>query len=296
MFDITIFIVFVALLEIGKTTMIATISPEAQFTDESVSTCQFAQRVALVKNAASVNEEVEPELVIQRLRAEVRRLREEVEFLSRKNDDDEVDGGERLTREMSQQQISELTESIHRYVQDRDKSSHLDFCGSITLPRIRAVCSIFKDFLLRKPNERIVDDDKSNSDDESLQKSERSFAPNKVIVQNVMEDGRGMTRAPSDNASENGNRSNVNNCVCGVPLCRDQRVVTEPNLAFAWFKDRYPGTAAIDESKNLLKTKISEVYYYSQRVECRCCYSLNDSYYAIILTRFSSRLRFLEGR
>ena len=52
--------------------MIATISPEAQFTDESVSTCHFAQRVALVKNSASVNEEVEPELVIQRLRAEVR--------------------------------------------------------------------------------------------------------------------------------------------------------------------------------------------------------------------------------
>ena len=72
-----------------KTTMIATISPDAQFTDESVSTCHFAQRVALVKNSATVNEEIEPELVIQRLRAEVRRLREEVEFLSRKHDDDD---------------------------------------------------------------------------------------------------------------------------------------------------------------------------------------------------------------
>ncbi|KAL3785545.1 hypothetical protein ACHAW5_010506 [Stephanodiscus triporus] len=35
-----------------KTTMIATISPEARFTDESVSTCHFTQRVALVKNSA----------------------------------------------------------------------------------------------------------------------------------------------------------------------------------------------------------------------------------------------------
>lgn len=272
-------IVFVALLEIGKTTMIATISPEAQFTDESVSTCHFAQRVALVKNSASVNEEVEPELVIQRLRAEVRRLREEVEFLSRKNDNDEGDGGETHAQELSPQQMSELTESIHNYVQDRDKSSHLDFCGGITLPRIRAVCSIFKDFLLRKPNERIVDDEKSNSDDESLEKNERSFTPkNKAIGQNVREEGRSTTQAPSDNGSEKGNRSKANNCVCGVPLCRDQRVITEPNLAFAWFKDRYPGTAAIDESKNLLKTKITEVYYFCQRVACRFCYSLDNLY------------------
>jgi kinesin family protein 6/9 len=94
-------------MEIGKTTMIATISPDAQFTDESVSTCHFAQRVALVKNSASVNEEVEPELVIQRLRAEVRRLREEVEFLSGKNDDDEGEGGEKQNRELSQQQMIE---------------------------------------------------------------------------------------------------------------------------------------------------------------------------------------------
>ena len=108
--------------------MIANISPDAQFTDESVSTCHFAQRVALVKNSASVNEEVEPELVIQRLRAEVRRLREEVEFLSGKNDDNEGEGGEKQNRELSEQQMRELKESIHKYVKDRERSSHLDFC------------------------------------------------------------------------------------------------------------------------------------------------------------------------
>jgi len=42
-----------------------------------------------------VNKKVDPELVIQRLWAEVKRLREEVDFLSGKNDDDEAiyDGG-----------------------------------------------------------------------------------------------------------------------------------------------------------------------------------------------------------
>ena len=32
-----------------KTVMVATVSPEAPQTEESISTCQFAQRVALVK-------------------------------------------------------------------------------------------------------------------------------------------------------------------------------------------------------------------------------------------------------
>jgi hypothetical protein len=38
-----------------KTTMIATINPEPEHTDESISTCRFAQRVARVKNTAVVN-------------------------------------------------------------------------------------------------------------------------------------------------------------------------------------------------------------------------------------------------
>jgi kinesin family protein 6/9 len=248
--------------------MIATISPDAQFTDESVSTCHFAQRVALVKNSATVNEEIEPELVIQRLRAEVRRLREEVEFLSRKHDDDDGVGGEKQNCELSRQQMCELTDSIRKYVHDCEKFSRLDFCGGITLPRIRAVCAIFKDFLLRKRNEMIVDDDESKSDKESSEKNEISFAPTTANSQVVKESSdknnasnkgdRNRTPAPNENKIEKENTSKVN-CICGVPMCKDQQVIAEPNLAFAWFKDRYPETKAIDENKDLLKTKITEV-------------------------------------
>ena len=72
-----------------KTMMVATISQEAKQTDESISTCQFAQRVALIKNNAYINEELEPELVIQRLKAEVKRLREEVRYLQGENGEGE---------------------------------------------------------------------------------------------------------------------------------------------------------------------------------------------------------------
>lgn len=57
-----------------KTTMIATLNTMKQNLDESISTCRFAQRVALIKNEALINEEGDPLMVIAALRKEVERL------------------------------------------------------------------------------------------------------------------------------------------------------------------------------------------------------------------------------
>ena len=51
-----------------KTAMVATVSPEKGHTDESISTCNFAQRVALIKNVAQKNEDLDPALMITRLK------------------------------------------------------------------------------------------------------------------------------------------------------------------------------------------------------------------------------------
>ncbi|KAL2914503.1 hypothetical protein HK105_206070 [Polyrhizophydium stewartii] len=61
-----------------KTTMIATVAVEDQLIDESISTCRFAQRVALISNKATLNEELDPQLVIARLKREIARLRAEL--------------------------------------------------------------------------------------------------------------------------------------------------------------------------------------------------------------------------
>lgn len=45
------------------TSMIATCAVERGNIDETISTCRFSQRVALVKNEAIVNEELDPKLV-----------------------------------------------------------------------------------------------------------------------------------------------------------------------------------------------------------------------------------------
>ena len=58
-----------------RTTMVATINPAQPHLDEGISTCRFAQRVACVANAVALNEEVDPTLIIRRLKAEVRTLK-----------------------------------------------------------------------------------------------------------------------------------------------------------------------------------------------------------------------------
>jgi hypothetical protein len=55
-----------------KTVMVATMHPGLAHTDESISTCRFAQRVAKVTNVAEINEEIDQAALIERLKQERR--------------------------------------------------------------------------------------------------------------------------------------------------------------------------------------------------------------------------------
>ncbi|EAY13358.1 Kinesin motor domain containing protein [Trichomonas vaginalis G3] len=62
-----------------KTSMIATISTNKNHIPESISTCRFGESVAEIQTKTSINEmEMSPKEVIERLRSEVARLREEL--------------------------------------------------------------------------------------------------------------------------------------------------------------------------------------------------------------------------
>lgn len=63
------------------TKMIATVSAEEGDALESISTCKFAQRVALVKNYAVRNESVDPAVIIERLKRENAALKAELHML-----------------------------------------------------------------------------------------------------------------------------------------------------------------------------------------------------------------------
>jgi len=65
----------------SKTRMIATISAEKDDIEESISTCKFAMRVALIKNSLLKNEAVDPLLIIEKLKRENEELKAEIAFL-----------------------------------------------------------------------------------------------------------------------------------------------------------------------------------------------------------------------
>jgi kinesin family member 6/9 len=81
-----------------RTSMIATLSVDHAHIDESISTCRFAMRVAQIKNVVSVNEEVDPSMVIARLKKEVATLKAELRLLkgNENDDDDALTESERL--------------------------------------------------------------------------------------------------------------------------------------------------------------------------------------------------------
>ena len=69
--------------------------PITVFSQESISTCRFAQRVALIKNDAILNEELDPKLMIARLKREVQSLKEELAMAT----------GEQRTDDLSEEDL-----------------------------------------------------------------------------------------------------------------------------------------------------------------------------------------------
>ncbi|NWW50772.1 KIF6 protein, partial [Pedionomus torquatus] len=98
------------------TTMIATLSIDKRNIDESISTCRFAQRVALIKNEAVLNEEIDPRLMIVQLQKEIQELKDELALVT----------GKQRTTELSQEELLQLDELIETFLKDSDPDSTLD--------------------------------------------------------------------------------------------------------------------------------------------------------------------------
>jgi kinesin family protein 6/9 len=95
--------------------MIATCSIEKANIDESISTCRFAQRVALIKNDATLNEEVDPKLMVARLKQQVLELKEELSLATGKERNDAL----------SQEDLDWCKEQVETFVKSREKDAKL---------------------------------------------------------------------------------------------------------------------------------------------------------------------------
>ncbi|XP_065536100.1 kinesin-like protein KIF6 isoform X2 [Lathamus discolor] len=98
------------------TIMIATLSIDKRNIYESISTCRFAQRVALIKNEAVLNEEIDPRLIIVQLKKEIQELKDELALVT----------GKQRTSELSQEELLQLDELIGTFLKDNDPHSALD--------------------------------------------------------------------------------------------------------------------------------------------------------------------------
>ncbi|KFP99132.1 Kinesin-like KIF6, partial [Haliaeetus albicilla] len=98
------------------TTMIATLSIDQRNIDESIATCRFAQRVALIKNEAVLNEEIDPRLMIVQLKKEIQELKDELALVT----------GKQRTSELSQEELLRLDELLETFLEDNDPDSTLD--------------------------------------------------------------------------------------------------------------------------------------------------------------------------
>ncbi|XP_067883904.1 kinesin-like protein KIF6 isoform X3 [Heterodontus francisci] len=98
------------------TTMVATLSVDKRNLEESISTCRFAQRVALIKNEAVLNEEIDPRLMILRLKKEIQQLKDELAMVT----------GQTRTDNLSQDETQKLEEQINIFLEDTDPEASLE--------------------------------------------------------------------------------------------------------------------------------------------------------------------------
>jgi len=118
-----------------KTAMVATVASERDSLDESISTCRFAQRVALVSNEVKVNEEVDPQVIIKRLKKENAELREQIAML-------QGEGGGGLVTPEDRERVQEL---VRAYVATEDAEAEL-VVGD--LPKIQCAFAIMRMMIL----------------------------------------------------------------------------------------------------------------------------------------------------
>ena len=134
------------------TSMIATMSVNKFNINESVSTARFAQRVALVKNKAAINEVVDVGVMLERQKVEIARLKSEIALLNGKVREDHLEQTEiDKLRVMVENwlRISGNTGLFHEIGADTKK---LDFCYTFLKEKIIEKSAVDKETVKLEQN------------------------------------------------------------------------------------------------------------------------------------------------
>ncbi|XP_070835582.1 kinesin-like protein KIF6 [Chaetodon trifascialis] len=124
------------------TTMIATMSADKRNLDESISTCRFAQRVGLIKNEAILNEELDPVLLMARLKREIQCLKDELAMLT----------GEQREDQLTVEEIQKLEGFVKAFLDDPDPDVTLSLGPDMR--KITYCFSLLKIIIMDKQGQR----------------------------------------------------------------------------------------------------------------------------------------------
>lgn len=262
-----------------KTVMVATINPEQSHTEESISTCRFAQRVSLIKNVAVVNEDLDPALLIQKLKREIVSLKEEIAYLkSQLNPNGEGEEKSDYNESVSATERSYLMTACAEYVASSDPLESLRLGTPPSMAKIRDAFAILKNMILEaQAKEGTGDGTRGNPEVENqlratLQEREAEIA----ILVNMIKQGKQQQRPDSTSNRRPSSDSNNNNVMqpqqvrkehpTGVPPPPDLSLLDDPQAAFDYFHARWSGNAAVEENKTVLQAKYSQAKSAGARV------------------------------
>ncbi|CAM6093821.1 unnamed protein product [Calypogeia fissa] len=117
------------------TVMVATVTIAQQQLEETISTCRFAQRVALVSNQVTLNEEIDLNFLIKRLKQEIKVMKEELRLLR----------GDQELGPLTSNELANLRCQINKYLADSLSDASLDCGGNIA--QIHAAFQMLKEMV-----------------------------------------------------------------------------------------------------------------------------------------------------
>lgn len=124
-----------------KTKMIATMSADKEDIYESMSTCRFAKRVSKIQNLVSRNEQVDPGVIIQRLKKEVAELKAEISLLK----------GENVKESLTSEDVERCNKMVEEFIESTDPSKNIILADRLLINQcFYHFKHIFKDMQKRK--------------------------------------------------------------------------------------------------------------------------------------------------
>ncbi|XP_033000479.1 kinesin-like protein KIF6 [Lacerta agilis] len=254
------------------TTMIATLSIDKRNIDESISTCRFAQRVALIKNEAILNEEIDPRLIIARLKKEVQDLRNELAMVT----------GEQRQEELTEEELQQVDEQIKSFLEDMDPESTLELGADMR--KIKHSFKHLKSLVnnAKLPTNHLLASDTNNSVGyEELKKlkdllQQRDNEINILVNMLKKEKKKAqdallqLSASPKEIATSESEMFSVTLENRSSLLHRSTGVRGEMSLgrkeAFEIFKRDYADSITIEDNKQLLKQRFAEAKSMGEKV------------------------------